>query len=462
MKKFTKGMLIAAGSLCAAGVVLGCVGVVGRAVTGEEALDQREYDILQNTWGRFGKWRLRFGRGRGITVGYDNVVFDDDHETVYGSFTDDSLRSEDVYRLDIEIGGGMLILQSGNKLEVKKNGSVGCQYYVEGDTFYLKQYCPVGGDHANLRLTLPEGIALEDVNISMGAGEVNVKDLLTAEKIDIDIDAGEITMEKVKAGTFSADVEAGSVTVKRLDAEECDIDVNMGSINLRDSHITGGLDAEVNMGEVSVFLRDSYEDHDYTVNCGMGEVVIESEDGKKKESAGFGNSMAFTGDRSNGKSWYNLDCSMGNIYIGFSGKDATGDTVDSVDTIAREELPEMKEVPEMEEMPEIEEVPEIEDIDLIEGSFPEGIGRKNENMTAEYVSFGIQVSEPMVISISCVTESGELDLEIKDVRGRKVFDKEDIRTGDYEVKIDSAGIYKVCFEADDHTGSFWIKAKESE
>lgn len=66
----------------------------------------------------------------------------------------------------------------------------------------------------------------------------------------------------------------------------------------------------------------------------------------------------------------------------------------------------------------------------------------------------------MTLEISCVTNSGELDLEIESGNGKDIFEKDDIRTGTFEVKADSVGMYKVHFECDDHTGSFWIRPKE--
>lgn len=103
-------------------------------------------------------------------------------------------------------------------------------------------------------------------------------------------------------------------------------------------------------------------------------------------------------------------------------------------------------------------LPEIEP--AVEDNWPERIGRKTENMTAQELSFDIEVSKPMLLSVACVTESGKLDMEIKRDDGETVFCEEDIQTETFEVRIDSVGTYKVIIQADGHTGSFWIKPKE--
>lgn len=325
MSKFTKGALIAAGCFFAGGVVLGIIGAVGRVYTGEPTGIEDDFEIVRDTWNKMGRWDLRWRRGgalRGLTLEYDGIKFDKDHKDsiASGSFTDDSLRGTDIYNLDVEIGGGILNIRQGDGLKLKKEGGPECQYYIEGDTFYLKQRGSLGGGSPELTLTLPEGIILDEMEIKMAAGAVITRDTLTVKEVEIEIDAGEITLEEMKADSFSTKVAAGSVVVERLDAKECDVEVSMGSITLQDSLVTGDLDAEVSMGEINVFLRDSYEDHDYEINCGMGDITISSEDGAVKEFAGLGNKMDISGRNSDGNSVYDLDCSMGSIYVKFGGK----------------------------------------------------------------------------------------------------------------------------------------------
>lgn len=477
MNKFTKGALIAAGCFCAGGVILGIAGAVGRAYTDEPTGVEEDFEIVRDTWDKVRGWDLRWRRGgavRGLTLEYGGIEFDKDHKDniVYGSFTDDSLQGQTIGNLDVEIGDGKLTICQGDGLKLKKEGGSECQYYMEGDTFYLKQKGTLGGGKADLVLTLPGEATLDEVDIEMAAGEVTAEDVLAARDIEIEIAAGEITMEEAKADSFCANVAAGSVIVHRLDAVECSVEVDMGSITLEDSFIAGDLDAEVSMGEISIFLRDSYENHDYAIDCGMGDVTVSPEDGSLREYGGFGNTMYLYGKSSGGNSTYDLDCSMGSIYVKFAGKDAAwamAGAVDAADASGAEkgqredgvpEPPEVPELPEAAEPPELPEVPEIPDVYGIVNEWPDRIGRENVNTTADNFSFEIEAAEPTVFVISCVTERGELDLEIEDDRGKEIFEKDNIRTGEYEVIIKSSGTYRVSFDCEDHTGSFWISPKE--
>ncbi len=105
-------------------------------------------------------------------------------------------------------------------------------------------------------------------------------------------------------------------------------------------------------------------------------------------------------------------------------------------------------------------LPPLEEVEpVVEDSWPERAGRENEKLTAENLSFELELSEPAALTISCETESGTLDMEIQDPDGKSVFDQKDIQTGEYEAGAPSAGTYTVTVQAKDHTGNFWITPK---
>lgn len=468
MKKFIKGMLISAGVFFAVGIVLMIVGVTVSAATGQ-SLIARDGDmaVVRDVWDHIRWGNLRWGRGgeRGLILDYGDIEFDGAHDVAYGSFTDDTLSGDKIRNLDLEIGAGKLTVCQGDALKLKKEGGPECQYYIEGDTFYLKQRSPVGGRAAELTLTLPKDLLFEEVEIAMNAGEILTEDLLAAGRMEIEIDAGELTMEEVRADSFKASVDAGGVTVNRLDAMECDVEVNLGSITLREGLVSGDLDATVNMGDITILLRDSYEDHDYEVECSMGSVEIRREDGTTREYSGFSSDMEFSGARADGGSRYNLNCDMGNILLGFGGAEyATKETVRAAGVYELPPVPEVPETPEAPEVPPAPEVPEAPSLpelsELIVDNWPESIGRENEGTSASKFIFDLPVSEPMTVILSCVTAGGELDMEIEDEKGREVFEEDDIPTGDYEVKFDRAGTYHVTVKMKEHRGSFWITPKK--
>ncbi len=76
---------------------------------------------------------------------------------------------------------------------------------------------------------------------------------------------------------------------------------------------------------------------------------------------------------------------------------------------------------------------ELSDIEpVVEDNWPDSIGRENKDTTAEDLLFDIQISDPMVLDITCVTESGRLDMEITNGNGEKIFSESDIQTENFQ------------------------------
>ena len=106
-------------------------------------------------------------------------------------------------------------------------------------------------------------------------------------------------------------------------------------------------------------------------------------------------------------------------------------------------------------------LPGLEELEpLVDDKWPISISRTTENTTAKGLSFDIQIDEPMVIVVSCVTESGKMNMEIKDSNGNKLFDEKDMKTETFDVNISEAGTYTVTIQANNHTGSFQIAPKK--
>ncbi len=97
---------------------------------------------------------------------------------------------------------------------------------------------------------------------------------------------------------------------------------------------------------------------------------------------------------------------------------------------------------------------------IVEDNWPDNIGRENVGLSAEELSFEIEISNPMVLAIACVTESGKLDMKIQNDDGEEIFRESDIQTENFEVNINSSGTYKVIIQADKHVGSFWIEPQK--
>ena len=58
------------------------------------------------------------------------------------------------------------------------------------------------------------------------------------------------------------------------------------------------------------------------------------------------------------------------------------------------------------------------------------------------------------IKVNCVTESGSVEMIVKDADENIIFQQSDIETSDFTIECEMLKEYTVTFNADDHKGSF--------
>lgn len=106
------------------------------------------------------------------------------------------------------------------------------------------------------------------------------------------------------------------VLIVRLPAS-LDLETFAASVGAGVLHVTGveakNYMIEVGAGEVQCTLPGIYDDYDYDIDCGMGEVVIGD-----REYGGFAQDVEI--DNGKGR-WIDIDCGMGEVTIQFEGND---------------------------------------------------------------------------------------------------------------------------------------------
>lgn len=88
------------------------------------------------------------------------------------------------------------------------------------------------------------------------------------------------------------------------------------------------------------------------------------------------------------------------------------------------------------------------------GNWKTGLGREDENFTAEDWSLLLSLDEPAVLEIESVTVSGNLDIRILFSDGSAYYSVEGVGTGCSYVGLDQRGTYVISIWAKEHNGSF--------
>lgn len=342
MKKFTKGCLLTALVI----FVIGCVICIVCGLLG--GFKQLE-NISETTGIPFRYYR---GNDGSVQFGFYDNDWDNDWEEYSEEAWETMEANEDVVqtqldltadtlrKLEAEIGACGLFVQESEDDHVwiaVEGNTQAVHYSIEnGNTLIIEtSYDSVfgwfdwreKGKNAVVYLSLPQGAALEEVDLEFGAGEINIADL-QADDIDIEFGAGICNVEALKADSVSLSVGAGQANIGTLTARETDLEVGAGELVVYDvdvigsmdldigmgnaeiyGTVTGDLDADCSMGNLTMQLTGAEEDHSYYVDCAMGSVTVGGH-----TYAAIGDSVEW-GNRSNSR--FDIDCSMGNVTIVF-------------------------------------------------------------------------------------------------------------------------------------------------
>ena len=291
MKKFTKGMLIAAGIFGAAGIGLTAAGgVMGASMIHLDGIFWTEKSVAE----------LKFSDD------IDEADDADDQEDVE-LMNAKSERNADcvVYqlqhqpvKLDIELKYDELELKEGDSFSVKVYNDKGNNVTIKESADTLKVRSTKRVQSRKVCVFYPKDVKLDELDIEMGAGSVYLNREIQTNKLSVEVGAGEFEGNaSVTAREAELEIGTGSMTFTDLSAEK-----------------TNG---ECGLGELDLTMTGDEEDYNYDLQCGIGNMDVGSD-----SYSGFGKEDHISNTGADRK--MDLECGMGNVSVSFSGKDHRG------------------------------------------------------------------------------------------------------------------------------------------
>lgn len=154
------------------------------------------------------------------------------------------------------------------------------------------------------------GLTARDANIEVGAGELEIDSLTVDNEAVLKVGAGTIRIKKLVCDVADMDIGAGELDINDIAiAKEANIDLGMGSVDIG-GIITGDLNVDCSMGEVTLDMDDDEQNHNFEINCSMGEVRV----GSRSYSSLSSSQTTNNGSDSN----FDIDCSMGTVTVKFA------------------------------------------------------------------------------------------------------------------------------------------------
>lgn len=320
MNKFVKVSLITAGILMAAGIVFCFISaVIGGGsmlywVKNDAHLDK--LNVVEDTFEDIADritdsgWHHSWGSNpTHLTV---------NNKRVKGGVWEEQIPIDDIRDLNLELGAGEFYIREKDEadgmVDITVEGVGGCNYKVKDKTLYVEGFTGIKnlgiGTNFNknkLVLTFPAGIGFREADIEAGAGTMEIASL-QADEISVTIGAGELVMNKAHTKELSAEVGAGRLEANDMHAREVSLVIGVGDC-VYEGTIEEELDAECDMGNITLSLNGKESDYNYEVECSAGNIDI---------NGNVISALASERKIENGASrTFELECNLGNIEIYF-------------------------------------------------------------------------------------------------------------------------------------------------
>ena len=310
MKKFTKGMLIAAGIFAAAGIGLtaagGVMGASMSELTGVNSLkrilwmtewddDHDDYDDIDDDDDDYEDRVEHDGMEHSAEMGQKNM----EPAAVGNESATDGIVYQLKYqptKLDIELKYDELILEEGDSFCVRVYDDNGKNVTVKesSDTLKVRSTKKLSKTR-KVCISYPEDVKLQELEIEMGAGTVYLNRDIDTEKLSVEMGAGEFDSKNP------------------VTAKEADLEIGTGSMTFADLSAKK-ISGECGLGELDLTMTGTQEDYNYDLECGVGNLDVGSD-----SYSGLGREKSISNTGADRK--LDLECGMGNVSVNFSGKE---------------------------------------------------------------------------------------------------------------------------------------------
>ncbi|MGN1180332.1 MAG: DUF4097 family beta strand repeat-containing protein [Suilimivivens sp.] len=313
MKKFAKISLITAGIF----FVIGCVLCSVSAIAGGRSLVRtiREQEYLEEKMNVFAdKLGAAVYHATGGNWGY---IRDRESGLFESGESSEKIEADAVKNMELSLGAGTFIIEEKEEadgmIDISVSGIGNCNYYVKGETFYVKAFEGFhwidwnGANENRIEIRVPKGSYFEKITIETGASVMKISDI-SVDKLEAETGAGELIMNRMNINQLNTEVGAGRMEASDIQTKDAEISVGMGEC-IFEGTITGNLDAECGMGNMELTLTGSETDHNYEIECAAGNVDV-----------GSFSVSALASEKAinhNASSNFDIECGMGNVTIEF-------------------------------------------------------------------------------------------------------------------------------------------------
>lgn len=181
----------------------------------------------------------------------------------------------------------------------------------EEDYFGIENH----GKLLKTKYDVKEGILSVSVSGKVGIFHHNIGKIYiyipkdTLNSMELSVGAGELECSSITVENMKIDVGAGEAQINYSQFGQCDIDVGLGELDMENTTVNS-MDVDCGMGEVKAELNNRYDEFDYVLKVGAGEIELGSQ---KYEGISRTLDIANNTGRT-----MDIDCGMGEVTVKFS------------------------------------------------------------------------------------------------------------------------------------------------
>lgn len=149
------------------------------------------------------------------------------------------------------------------------------------------------------------------INHTAGVGKlyIYVPQDYSFEEVSLDVAAGRLYAEGIRAQEITVDVGAGEAVIDDFTAGEADFDCGAGQI-IASGNAGTEVDLDCGVGEIILTVQGNESDYNYDIDCGIGKVMCGD-----SSYSGIGNEKQI---HNNASKSMNIHCGIGEITVDFA------------------------------------------------------------------------------------------------------------------------------------------------
>ncbi len=195
--------------------------------------------------------------------------------------------SELITEIDMDVSVAQLRIEEGSRLGVYAEGD-SISFREDGNRLVITDGKKISAVSQGLIIiTVPEVTTFDSVEISLGAGEIDV-DFLNTSVLSLKLGGADVFIKELYVSTKAyVRCAAGEFTVKEGSVNNLEADFAVGDVDIR-CDLAGSSEIDCAVGTVKLVLPDAQENYRISVDKGVGSATLNRKQIKDDTTCGSG------------------------------------------------------------------------------------------------------------------------------------------------------------------------------